>query len=141
MTVRSRREVREAIAAALETALAGQVQALYAYAAADFEGRSPVVRVLSGGSARQPRGLGEEMVIVVEFWVLFSQKRSGYTRQDAENTLDALEQALAAWAEGAQNGPLWTGVRYDGPSVVGNTAVVRGEAWLVEIVRLRVKVK
>jgi len=141
MTVRSRREVREAIADALATALAGQVQAVYPFAAADFEGRSPVVRVLSRGSARQPRGLGETMGVVVEFWVLFSQRRSGYTRRDAEDTLDALEQALAAWAEGAQNGALWTGVRYDGMSMVGQTPVVRGEAWLVEVVNLVVQVK
>ena len=140
MTV-NRKDVRQAVAEVLRGVFGSAVQEVYDYAAADFKGKSPVVRVLSGGSERGARMFGDEVVLVVEFWVLFSQKRSGYTREDAENIIDDLEWQLATWAEERQNGPLWTGVAYDGTSMVGQTPVVRGEAWLVEMVRLRLTVR
>lgn len=140
MTV-NRKDVRQAVAEVLRGVFGSAVQEVYDYAAADFRGKSPVVRVLSGGSERGARMFGDEVVLVVEFWVLFSQKRSGYTRGDAENIIDDLEWQLATWAEERQNGPLWTGVAYDGTSTVGQTPVVRGEAWLVEMVRLRLTVR
>jgi len=131
----SRRDVREAVADALRVALPS-AQAVYPYAAADFQQQSPVVRVLSRGAARRPGAPQEQLLLLVEFWVLLAG--DGWTPRDAEDTLDALEKELAFWvgANQRQPGGLWLAVDYDGASMVGDGQTVSGEAYLVEMVPL-----
>lgn len=137
----SRRVVREAIAAGLaETCDSAQV--VYAYGASDFSAQWPVVRVMSKGSARPPMtgaGIRSQFVFLVDLWVLYKDTANNWSEQDAENTLDALEQEVIAWVTDNQGGELWTSIVYTAPSAVDVVAIA-GEPWLTEAIQITAEV-
>lgn len=136
----SRRVVREAIAAGL-AANVPSAQAVYGYAKADFAGQSPIVRVMST-SVQRPQlaqqGIRSMMMFTVDVWVLLSNE-AGWSEQDAENTLDAVEHEIVNWVTANQNNGTWTSLLYDRQTDI-QPVVVAGEPWLVEEITLRAEV-
>lgn len=131
----SRRVIREALAAGLATACT-DAQAVYAYANSNFKSRWPIVRVMSRGSERPPMtgaGIRSRFVFLVDVWVLF--KGEGWTEQQAEDTLDALEQQVIGWLTENQGGELWTNIYYGLPSTV-DVVKIAGEPWLTEAIQV-----
>lgn len=131
----SRRVIREAIAAGLQTSCES-AQAVYAYGISDFQGRWPLVRVMSRGSERPPMtaaGIRSRFAFLIDIWVLF--KGPDWTEQAAENALDAIEQEVISWLTENQGGELWTNIYYNGPSAA-EVVKVAGEPWLTEAIQV-----
>lgn len=137
----SRRVVREAIAAGLQASCAS-AKAVYGYAASDFGSQWPVVRVMSRGSNRPAvtaAGVRSQFVFLVDLWVLFKDLAAGWSEEDAENTLDALEQEITSWLTDHQGGTTWTSIYYSRPSTV-DVVLIAGEAWLTEAIQVTAEV-
>ena len=136
----SRKVIREAIAAGLSVGVTS-AQAVYSYAAADFDGQSPVVRVSSSSSERPQltaAGIRSMMRFTVDVWVLLSD-RDGWNEQDAEDTLDTVEHEIITWMVGNQNTDNWTSLQYDAPTTTF-PAIIGGDTWLVEEITVRAEV-
>ena len=111
-------EYREAIAAGLEETCT-TAQAVYSYAVSDFKSQWPVVRVMSRGSERPPMtgaGIRSRFTFLVDVWVLFRDPAASWSEEDAENTLDALEQEIISWMTEHQGGEVWTNIYYTAPA-------------------------
>lgn len=139
MTV-NRKSVRDALAAGLTTALT-TAQAVYGYQRGGFEGRTPVVRVMSAGSERTrltAQGNRATLFFLVQLWVLYADPDAGWDEQDAEDALDQLEYELAVWMEANRVTADWLGLDMAGRSTV---EIVRyqGLPYLVEDVPVMVK--
>lgn len=136
----SRKVVREAIGAGLAAGVTS-AQAVYSYAKADFSGQSPVVRVM-GSSIERPQlsqqGIRSMMWFTVDVWVLLTDE-AGWSEQDAEDTIDAIEHEIVTWVTANQNNGTWTSLLYDRPTDI-QPVVVAGEAWLIEEITLRAEV-
>ena len=136
-----RRAIREAIAAGLETTCAS-AQAVYSYAVSDFKAQWPVIRVMSRGSERPPitgAGMRSRFVFLVDVWVLFRDASAGWTEQDAENALDALELEIISWLTDNQGGEVWTNIYYTSASTV-DVINIAGEPWLTEAIQVTAEV-
>lgn len=140
MTV-NRKDIRATLAAALTTALT-TAQAVYGYQRGGFEGRTPVVRVMSAGSER-PRytaqGNRGTLHFLVQLWVLYTDPDAGWTEANAEDALDQLEYELAAYVETYRATDDWIAIDLEGRSRV---EIVRyqGLPYVVEDVPIAVKV-
>lgn len=101
MTTPKRTTARSDLAALLSTALVGTgkpVEAVYDYQPADFENKTPVVTVSSGGSMRTPwtmQGNLPVFVLYVHIFVLYSDADTGWDEEDAEDRLDLIEESIA----------------------------------------------
>lgn len=136
----SRRTIRETIGAGLATAMTS-AKAVYNHSKADFDGESPVVRISSESSERPGRtqqGVRSIFRYTIETWVLLSD-RAGWTEQDAEDTLDALEHELINWIVDNHNTSNWSMLTYDGASTIF-VGVDGGDSWLIERIPIRVEV-
>lgn len=136
----SRKVIREAIAAGLLSGVTS-AQAVYSYAAADFAGQSPVVRVSSSSSERPQMtaaGIRSMMRFTIDVWVLLSD-RDGWNEQDAENTLDTVEHEIITWLVANQNTDDWTSLQYDAASTIF-PAIVGGDTYLIEEITVRAEV-
>lgn len=102
----NRETVRDALTTLLSTALTGSgnpVQSVYGYHIAEFgqDGfESPVVLVLSSGSQRERRGLGNQVYrsfFRLEILVFVSDAitAESWTDADVEDRLDLIEQKIA----------------------------------------------
>jgi hypothetical protein len=116
---------------------------IYAYMRSGFAGASPVVRVLSGGSAR-PRdahhGKPSVFYFTVQVWVIYFERGTPAQQAEAEDTLDALERELTAWMGdlSVRSSPgLWRDLGWVGASQVA-VRPVQGHLYLVEDVQIEV---
>jgi hypothetical protein len=137
----SRRSIREAIAAGLQAACPS-AQAVYPYGISDFQSQWPVVRVMSRGSERPPitgAGMRSRFTFLVDVWVLFRDADAGWTEQNAEDALDALEGEIVSWLTGHQGGEVWTSIYYNGASTV-DVVTIAGEPWLTEAIQVMAEV-
>lgn len=135
----NRQTIRETIASGLSAAVTS-AQAVYTHASGDIAGQSPVLRVLSAGSLRQPlsqRGNRALFYLTIQVWVLYADPDAGYTEQNAEDALDQIENQIAAWL--ASSNSIAQVINFAGRSAV--TAVdLGGEAYMVEEIPLEVSV-
>ena len=103
MSVLARNTVRAKIFELIEPVYTGEVYAVYPYMRTGWHGKSPVVRILNGGSTRPrlagnaPQVYGTMVRYVVQHFVLFHEQGSVDEQAAAENQLDALEAILAQW--------------------------------------------
>ncbi len=128
----SRKDVRQALASGLTTALTA-AQAVYRYQKSDFSQQSPVVRVYSSGSERPAmtaRGIRSKFFFTVELWVLYANGTT-WDEEDAEDAMDTLEQQVMGYVANNQVTTTWTTLRYGRPSTLGNVTV-GGAPYLVE---------
>ncbi len=147
MTTASRATVRKAIASAL--AATGVMPTakgnIYAYMYSGFAGASPIVRVMSGGSAR-PRdtqhGVPSRFYYTIQLWVLAYERGDAGQQAAAEDTLDALENELTAWLGDltVRNNPgLWRDLGWIDVSRI-EVRTAQGHQYIVEDVPIEVTV-
>src|SRR5262245_52350329 len=93
---------RKPLRAALRTLLKAEVSAaqeVYGYGKARFGGQSPVVAITSAGSERARLTMqGSQLTATFEVhtFVIHSDPDSNWTEEHAEDTLDDVEQQIAA---------------------------------------------
>lgn len=151
----NRQLAREALAGLLATALTGAgnpVDSVYGYQLGDFGGKSPVVLVVSGGSARAQAGLGSarhanRFRLTLMTFVAAADAGAGWSEQDVEDRLDLIDKQIAdvladnrgkkqdaslPWDYIALEADAFTDIR---PAVVG------GKAYWLETTSVIVEVK
>jgi hypothetical protein len=142
-TVISRKDVRKEIASGLATALSSLVVAVYDHQKPVEAGLSPCVRVFGLASQRPivpATGRRSRFRFNVQAWVLAYDRNGAWTEEDAEDRLDDIEQAIAAWFGDNQLGHLWTAIEYAGFSAVSAAVIEGGESYLVEDIPIEVQV-
>lgn len=118
----NRAAIRTTFADLLTAALVGEdlpAQAVYAYQVGDFAGQSPVITVSSAGSGHGPLTFGgssARVQIDVHCFVRYADPASGWTEQDAEDTLDAIATEIAALVAARQRSAHWQAIDYRGDS-------------------------
>ena len=134
MAVRHRKEIRDYLAAGLNSAITS-AQRVDGYQRTDIGSDSPVVRVMSSGSDRPAivtKGDRSKFRFLIQSWTLFTEVEGQWTEADAESAMDEIERQVATWISANQNIPdYWLSLTYDGFSSV-TTAKEAGEVWLVE---------
>jgi len=145
----NRQTAREALATILASALASNVQAVYAYKLKSLAkvGKGPFVTVSSHAIQRLKRKLAgtydNEIFLSVTLYVLWLDPDSGWTEQDCENRRDLLEKkiadALLDHKSTAQDATVpWDSLDFSAPSEPG--AFTEGGAhWWTETLRVRVR--
>lgn len=151
----TRRQVREAFASLLAANDVGEgkpVRAVYAHRVGDFAGQTPVRALGSGGTESQPlttRGTRRVYLIDVFTFVLYAlvddaenlvldaQLQPVWDEQDAEDTLDALDDRLQQLLSGLRaNEPYWKSVSVAGASQT-EVVTLGGLAYYLEVTPLR----
>lgn len=143
MSVLSRETVRDEIASGLTTALAALAQAVYGQQEPVQAGLSPCVRVMGAGSRRPivpETGRRSRFRYTVQVWVLAYARDGSWTAAQAEDRLDALEQAIAQWFGDNQLGHNWTAIEYADYSNITSAVTEAGETYLVEDIPIEVYV-
>lgn len=145
MTLTSRQAVRESFAALLRSKLTiVDPEKVFDYLPADFGGASPCV-VVSGSGSERPRmtlkGVSTKFHITVETFVLYADPKATppWTPEDAEDTLDALEAAVADVVSNNVSGDSWKGLQYETTSYITKVSV-GGVAYLYEVIPLVMEV-
>lgn len=136
-TVPDRAVVRKWVATQLSSAVTS-AQAVYNHAAGDFGGQTPVLRVVSGGSARVTSRLRQATFsIMIEAWVLYtSPDDDAYTEANSEDLIDAIDKEIATWLETASTSS--RDVRLAGPSETMRVQSQSGVAYTVELFPLEI---
>lgn len=103
MTIISRDGVRSKLVEDLTALHGSNVFGVYGYMKTAFEGKSPIVRILNGGSTRPrragyiPQPLGSKFRYVVQHFVLYREQGTSDEQAAAEDKLDAMEAILAQY--------------------------------------------
>jgi hypothetical protein len=146
MTVGTRKTVRDRLETELTTAYGSTVYAVFPYMRTGFEGKSPVVRVLNGGSLR-PRvagnigqALGSKFRYLVQHFVLYNEADNPNEQEEAEDSLDALESILAQFVSDKDQIPgVWKSISpydYSEPTLVK----IGGFHYLLEVFGLEITI-
>lgn len=143
----SRETIRDKWAEILSTALTSSVSQVYNYQAGNFGGRSPVIRVLVGGSRRQQSALGsglsDTMVqIQVEIFVKKADAAVLWSEPDVDDALDDMEKAVSdVIADNRQINGFWDYAQQaDGMSVITPFQDIGGNPYLREIITIMVQI-
>lgn len=148
MSATNRKTVRDGLTALLQSGLVGvslPAQAVYGYAVGDFQGQSPVVRVLSAGTAREEATYDTDtyntFFLTIEAWVVKADPASSWTEANAEDRLDLIEKSIAdiLAANYSHASGLWDRIGYEGRSQVYDGIVVGGDAYLLEVINIRIE--
>lgn len=138
--IANRKTVRRAVASNLSTALT-TAQVVYNHMKGDFSGQSPVVRVMSVGSERKrftAEGDRARFVLNIQLWVLYSDKHSGWTEEEAEDALDDLEHEVATWVVANRTTDEWKDLEFLSVSNI-QTAMFSGNPYLIEDIQISLK--
>ena len=151
MSVANRKLWRAAIATDLETALVPTyAQAVYAGQVATFDGQYPVVVVSSTGSERTDNDTTQATALFInlDVFVVYADSANGWDEMDAEDAIDDIEAAVAAWvADNATRVPTastvgWTGLEYAGRTVAdAPPPTIGGMEYRFEQISLRVSIQ
>lgn len=140
----NRETIRDELAIALATAMSS-AEEVYNHKPVDFDGKMPVVAVEAVGSQRIKKRFGNVTGWIIEFsflvhtFVLFSEPTNSWTKQDADDAIDALEQEFAAYMETWATTPqTWRAIEYNGTSGINDNVLISGETYINE--RIPVKV-
>ncbi len=140
MTIKTRKEVREALGALLSTEMAGAgnpVQAVYDYLKGTFDGQSPVVVVGSAGIEGAPMTFQGSRATYY-FSILTFVTREG--EETAEDALDEVAQKLfEVMAANRRKTGDWQFWGYDGRSRI-EPASVGGDPYWMEMTPVMVEV-
>ena len=146
MSITSRSTVRLAVAAAVQTALAGIVPSgnVLANLPGPFAGATPLVLVLSSGSARAMETYGElepRAYLDLRTYVLLSTPDGAWTEGDAETRLDAIEAGIAQMIVSNHSAALWHTLAYAGRSRVEDVMTIDGFVYRRETIPLELRLK
>jgi hypothetical protein len=145
MTVISRKTVRDEIAAALSTAIAGSgkpVSSVFGYQPGQLNGESPVVLILSAGSERQIAGLGAKKYdnrfeFELHFMVYDGKDNQPLTEKQREDKVDEIEALAAEWFANNQSGTNYRALRYTTvPTQITTVTYLDGNPYRLEIVKI-----
>ncbi len=148
-SVISRETIRDKWADILTTALVTTpvVSTVYNYQAGNFGGRSPVIRVLVGGSERRQSALGASLSdsrvqIQIELFVKKADTGNSWSEPDVDDTLDDVEKAVAdVIADNRQIDGFWNyAEQAEGLSVITPFTDIGGNPYLREIIPIIVSV-
>lgn len=137
----NRETSRDALATLLEDELVtnlGIVAAVYNRKVDDPQGQSPIVCVLSAGTARIPltfQGSKAEHLFEVQTWVLYADPDAtpAWTEADAEDRLDLIEKEIAEIVDDyGANQTNWIAMDYEGRSVIADIVTLGGVSYVVE---------
>lgn len=130
-----RQDAREALSALLGTA--SSVQRVYAYQAVQLLGESPVVCITSAGTSRQPTTMRDSVPTValdIHVFVLYADDASGWTPQDAENTLDTCEEEIGLLIDANRRNAAWQRLAYADRSDARQPVTIDGVVYLHETI-------
>lgn len=143
ITTQSRKAVRKAIATSMTAAMTtAGAAAVYDHQRSVLPEAMPFVRILSSGSGRsadETNSLAYQGTVyyyVVEVWIMHANAKRTVQEDVAEDMLDDLEQAFAAWLDSVQNGSLAVEIEYVDRTDVQRIEVA-GSAYLVESILIR----
>ena len=145
MSITSRSTVRLAVATAVQTVLAGIVPSgnVLANLPGPFAGATPLVLVLSGGSARKPFSYGADdlpsFLLSLRVYVLLSTPDGAWTEVDAEARLDAIEAGIARMCLDYQHTATWQNIQYNGVSKVEDVMTIDGFVYRRETIPILVE--
>jgi hypothetical protein len=137
----SRKEAREALATMLQNSVPS-AEAVYAYKIGNFEGKSPVLAVLSAGTMRTPitfAGLRPTFYLEIHNFVRDAIEAQGWTEEDVENTLDQVEEEIGRAFELNRTSEIWQAIDYDSPSTIRDV-VIAGVPYVEEIIPVKMEV-
>lgn len=140
----SRRTARDALAALLTTALTGSgnpAQAAYGYPVKDFRGQSPVVILASSSSKRDQETIQarREANLYFDIRIFVRHVDTGWTEQDTENSLDAIEAAIDEVIAANRCTSNWRWIEYDGQTST-DIVPVGGKDYRYERIPIRIEV-
>jgi hypothetical protein len=147
----TRAAVRTAFAALLTASLTGSgkpLQAVYSYTVKDFGELMPVAVVGSAGTERAAFGghSGSSPNFLLDLWifVLYAEVTSagvvtaGWTEQDSEAMLDAIEASVRLLIDSSQQTDTWETIEYAG-ATTADLVAVGDQSYRVERIPLRFK--
>lgn len=147
MAATNRETSRDALEALLETALVGTglpASAVYNYQIGDFEGRSPVVIVSSGGSLREHFSISSGdwqnvFYLNIHTFVLYAQPSNvNWTEAHAEDALDDIERRIADVIMTNRDNAAWDMIKFAGRSI--RTSVdIGGDEYIMEAIPVQVE--
>ena len=137
----NRKDGRAALAALLETNLT-LAQAVYAYKVGDLQGASPVVIVLSSGTNRPRltmRGNRSAFNLEIHTYTIDAVTAEGWTEADVEDSLDNLENEIAAVLAANPVTDNWQAIDYADASRI-REVIIGGQAYIEEIIPVTITV-
>lgn len=141
----SRETTRKALAteaAAYITAVA--TGGIYNHKPDDVDGKFPIVAFEAAGAQRTRQNFGSLTSIFfinAHLLVLYANKAQSWTKAQADDALDTLEQQLAAFVEGVpKSSGNWNALTFAGQSTILDNVDIGGERYIDEIVPLLVEV-
>ncbi len=131
MTSISRKTARTGLAGLLQAALVGTgkpAQAVYGYQVGDFSGQAPVVVVASGPMERLRDTMGacyrSRFALLVYVFVPYADPASGWTEENAEDAIDAIEAAIAdVILANTRYSGYWDKIEYAEPTQLDGVAI------------------
>lgn len=147
----NREACRDQLATLLGTALTGvgkPVQAVYNYRPTDVAGASPVVMVLSAGTAsRQKHGIGNvtryhsRFLLNILVFVMDASTSDAWTRNNVEDALDAIEKTIAdVLSDNREVSGIWNYIEHGAEGSRILPAVLGGKQYLMEPIPVLVEV-
>lgn len=137
----SRQEAREALASILSNSVLS-AQAVYAYKIGDLQGQSPVLSVLSRGTARQAitfAGTRPTYYLEIHAFIRDAISAQSWTEQNVENALDQVDAEIGRALEANRTTSVWQSIDYDGRSIIRDV-VIAGAPYVEEITPVKVEV-
>ena len=139
-----RQTVREQLAVAIAPYMTS-AQGVYDHQPSNDDDGSPLTMVLSAGADRGREttgGFGAEFLYEIRNLVKHVDANAGWTEENAEDALDAMELEVATFVDQAGGKSAnWDYVRYvEGASLIVKT-VFGGKPYLQESIQLAVRVK
>ena|SRR5688500_10508414 len=140
----NRETVRKQFAALLAAALVGPgkpAEAVYDHQVGDFEGKSPVVVVTSGGTGRGSSVVANTTAFLLDAvtFVAYALEDGSWTEAQSEDRLDLLEKSIADVVKDANDSGIWLSVEFNGESETDG-AEIGGVEYRYEVIPLRITV-
>ena len=129
------------------TGTGNPAEAVFGFDKRNFEGQSPVVLVLSEGTARSPFGMGSSlydapMRFVILSFVREADEEAGITAENTEDDLDNMEAAIAdSIMAHRKDPPYWYNLMFLGEFSTIIPALAGGKAYKMEQMMVQAEVK
>lgn len=138
----NRKNIRNELALALKGVMTS-AQQVYSYQETNFEGQTPIVRILSTTTEKQrltAAGLRTTFTFTVQSLVLYDKPGDpSYGPSQAEDILDDLQYQLSDWLSDNPKGSWFAVIGWSDQATVLRLEI-SGEPYLVEMIPLAVEV-
>lgn len=143
----SRKTVRQALAAAMQTDLVGAghaAQKLYRYKPAKFDNETTHIIIVTSAPVtriRQAEPTTVHSLVDLDIWtlVLFADEAQSWTAEQSEDKRDDMEKEISDWLmDHADNSSLWEGLQLNGATET-DEKVVGGKMYRTEVFPVRLE--